>query len=816
MSPSRPSRAGSARLRPDDVGNRILTAGGRLEPVIAAAILCVAWWAAIEALEPIVAPGAWQLQALAVGAAAIMVPAVGRSLWPRHPLAALLVGLAAAGAMVPLTGLGSPYPELWWHDPQGQVGALRELISVGVPPVDSSGVLGSALVLACLVLAWSCAVLSAGGADAVGISGLVPASVLLLVPLVVSRSPSTLLLVVMGACLLGLILACAPARHWPAMTHDAGHGHGPSRTRRLTALGLGALALAVGAAVMGSTPVTQDHVWNPPGAGAGAAAPDTSLSLSDDLVRGSSATAFSYTGEMERGTSMRLTLAVISSLEGRTWEPDDVRERSSVEELQSAEGRGALSAGGAVSAAQTSVEDARGAVESVTIASHTLGSTNLPTLQSTALITEPVAEPVSLPPGVEGSSLDASRWFWMSRSTTATGLGVSLEPGQTYTALGWNAVADAEGRPTTPVPFPAAQPDPDALESYTELPEDMPAVIGQRAQAVVEQAGDDDGARAAALVAWLRGGAFVYDESAPYDADDAGTMDVVATFLEQRRGYCAHYASAFTAMARSLGIPTRIAIGYASSFSGPGQWTAVSGEELHAWPEVWLDGVGWVAFEPTPGGAGVAADEGAGEEPTPSAGPPQGATASSQPSASAPSSAAGSPPVTGAGRQDDGSVLRVLGWTAVALVVVCLLAGPALLRVVVRRRRIAAIEAGREPAARAWEELLDTARDLGLGGAPARARTEEAIAQGLAAVMGQGERAGDQGAGQALERVARAVVAERYGPAGQAANSVGPVDSVDTAGLVADVGTARAALRRVAGRWGRLRATVAPASLLPG
>ena len=59
-------------------------------------------------------------------------------------------------------------------------------------------------------------------------------------------------------------------------------------------------------------------------------------------------------------------------------------------------------------------------------------------------------------------------------------------------------------------------------------------------------------------------------------------------------------------MARYLGAPTRVAIGYASFSDGQGEST-VRGRELHAWPEIFVDGLGWVAFEPTPGGAGVLA-----------------------------------------------------------------------------------------------------------------------------------------------------------------------------------------------------------------
>jgi transglutaminase-like putative cysteine protease len=54
-------------------------------------------------------------------------------------------------------------------------------------------------------------------------------------------------------------------------------------------------------------------------------------------------------------------------------------------------------------------------------------------------------------------------------------------------------------------------------------------------------------------------------------------------------------------MLRSIGIPTRVAVGYTSGIEqNPGTFS-VRGKNAHAWPEVWFDDVGWVLFEPTPG-----------------------------------------------------------------------------------------------------------------------------------------------------------------------------------------------------------------------
>jgi hypothetical protein len=89
----------------------------------------------------------------------------------------------------------------------------------------------------------------------------------------------------------------------------------------------------------------------------------------------------------------------------------------------------------------------------------------------------------------------------------------------------------------------------------------------------------------------------------PYDeqvAPPPAGRDVVDYFLfEGKRGYCEYFASAMVVMARSLGIPARVATGYA-----PGEPIAggrlVRERQAHAWAEVYFAGHGWVAFEPTP------------------------------------------------------------------------------------------------------------------------------------------------------------------------------------------------------------------------
>ena len=81
-------------------------------------------------------------------------------------------------------------------------------------------------------------------------------------------------------------------------------------------------------------------------------------------------------------------------------------------------------------------------------------------------------------------------------------------------------------------------------------------------------------------------------------------LDPLENFLfEERRGHCEYFATAGALMARALGLPARVAYGWAG-----GTWYESSGlfvfraNEAHAWPEVWLENYGWVLMDPTPQG----------------------------------------------------------------------------------------------------------------------------------------------------------------------------------------------------------------------
>ena len=571
-------------------------------------------------------------------------------------------------------------------------------------------------------------------------------------------------------------------------------------------------------------------------------------------MRGSSAPVLQYSG-LESGTSVRLTLAVIADLGGDTWTPlDDARRDAAVDEPQpgTGAGAGALTPGGALHAAGAGAADMEKGLPVVEVRVTGMRSHWLPVLQSTLTVDD-------------GQGVDLGDWSWVSGTSTALSGGSEVTAGARYRVRGWSAVADAQGHPQTPVGIPAPTPDAGTLDPYLELPASMPGVISDTARAVVDAAGagSDPAARAAALAAWFHGNGFVYDERVPGSFDGAAgsapPVQVVASFLNERTGYCVHYSAAFTLMARSLGLPTRIAVGYASTSTAAsaGDWVTVGGSQLHAWPEVWIDGVGWLAFEPTPGGIG--GQVGAVQAPTTPAAPPTAAPSAqaeptapageqetgAQASASAPAPTArpgAAAPALPADRAGGGGAIPDLRIPALVLLVLLLAALPGLVRALRRSRRRAAVRRGPRPGEAAWRELVATAVDLDLlrRGTRLRARTPEALAEHLAYELGGGPGAGTTGAGgragtgadgpgpgggpgagttgagggpdpdalAALTRLAGDVVAERYGTA--------PADSGRRRRIEDDLGLVTAVMSATAPPGRRLLARIVPRSMVGG
>jgi transglutaminase-like putative cysteine protease len=182
-----------------------------------------------------------------------------------------------------------------------------------------------------------------------------------------------------------------------------------------------------------------------------------------------------------------------------------------------------------------------------------------------------------------------SSWTLVTSEDTVRGLDYTVD-----SVLG---PAGTEITPTQQAATAAAVPA--DHRQFATLPSDFPKEIGTLAANIVSAAdATTPYAKAAALRDYFRSPAFVYDTSVDL-GDDA---NAILTFLRDKRGFCVQFASAYAVMARSLGIPTRLAVGYTSGTRAPdGSTYTVGSHDAHAWPEVWLAGLGWThLFDPTP------------------------------------------------------------------------------------------------------------------------------------------------------------------------------------------------------------------------
>ncbi len=225
----------------------------------------------------------------------------------------------------------------------------------------------------------------------------------------------------------------------------------------------------------------------------------------------------------------------------------------------------------------------------------------------------------------------------------------------------------------------------EARESYTALPPNIDTRVYALA---VELTRDSVNAaeKAFAIQDYLaRNYRYTLDAGYP-----EGNADFVSWFLlDSKEGYCSYFATAMAVMCRIAGLPARYVEGYAVEANPSGE-TIVTGENAHAWVEVYLNGMGWVAFDPTArarsmqgdGGAGGGMDEdntsdgGAGDagesdgesippdpdggqtpepdEPSPSLSPELGTTATPEPGAPSPTPENGeTPPEDDSGDSDD-------------------------------------------------------------------------------------------------------------------------------------------------------------------
>ncbi|MCF3104269.1 DUF4129 domain-containing protein [Streptomyces roseoverticillatus] len=402
------------------------------------------------------------------------------------------------------------------------------------------------------------------------------------------------------------------------------------------------------------------------------------------------------------------------------------------------------------------------------------------------------------------------------------------ERGQTTRGIRYQ-VSSLQVEPTAAQLAGAPAPPEEILRAYTRVPSSLPPVVAQTARKVT--AGSANAYQQAVMLQdWFSvGGGFQYDTQV-----SSGTgAEAVARFLTAKRGFCIHFSFSMAAMARTLGIPARVAVGFMPGTPMADGSVSVGSKDAHAWPELYFEGIGWTRFEPTPSRGTT--PEYTVAEPSPGAEPGGGPAQLPDRAAVPPSAPKGadacppaqkklgecrSPaaPVEGSGPASGSpSAGTVAGVAVAALAVLGLPLLPMLWRRRVRARRIGGAGPrarparspvpGAEPGAAApadaaaaehtlaaWRELTDSAWDYGIPpddshsprGAAARIVTAGAL-QGAAA-----ESAG---------RVAAAVEQVLYAPRPR------PVP-----GLAEDVECVRAGLHAAAGRGARLRAVLLPRS----
>jgi transglutaminase-like putative cysteine protease len=195
-----------------------------------------------------------------------------------------------------------------------------------------------------------------------------------------------------------------------------------------------------------------------------------------------------------------------------------------------------------------------------------------------------------------------SQPIWISRE------GVTFSQGdeEVRDLVAWHAFPQLKGGETYQVDALLANPDQGQLrdageqypawvtEKYLQLPESFSPRIAELAQQITAGA-ETPYDKTTAVTDYLRS-AIEYSPTLPKPPRNRDKLEWI--LFDYKKGYCVYYASAEILMLRSLGIPARMAVGFAQGERDGNTYT-VRRLHAHAWPEVYFPNIGWVEFEPT-------------------------------------------------------------------------------------------------------------------------------------------------------------------------------------------------------------------------
>jgi transglutaminase-like putative cysteine protease len=644
------------------------------EWVLAVAILA----ALVAALLPVlgvVEPGAWLLGAVVLAALVLTAGFIARS----FHLPAVAVSLIEAGVWVGFMSIVFfrdsallwliPTPETVREVPDLYQAGVDEIV-LGAAPLEPTvslsffivGAMGLlAIIIDHVVVTARMPLLASIGIVAVS---LIPA-------IAVPTDVDVMAFIFLAASILFLIRVETRSREKP-LERDAERSAGVPAT----AVGIGAIAVVI--AVV-ATPLFPQPVLRA-GSGIGAAhGIDATLQLGDDLRRPQEVEVLLVRSDAPTSPYLRAT--TLSRFEGGDWEPDRVR----TVPLEADYGLGPLPLD----------PDVRVSEYTTSVEVLNLNSTYLPVPY----------------PAVEVTGLDG-RWGAVPYNRTVMSQAGSTQ-GQTY------EVVSNLPRPTLEQIRAMDAVAADARDETTELPPDLPANVTELALEVTAGTTNDYDALVL-LQRWFRGGEFRYSLEAPVeDGFDGSGAEAVGQFLERKEGYCVHFASAFALMARTLEMPSRIVVGYLPGTAN-GEIVdsqpvfTVNSSLVHAWPEVYFEGIGWIPFEPTAGLGNPTSFSPAAALPG-QAGDPQSPTPGATPT---PTSTPGANPNDLLNPRDDEASGPAVGATnplpmaGVVIGILFLLALPAVWREVRRRQLLSAAAGG--DAASAWTMVQDAAIDVGI------------------------------------------------------------------------------------------------------